>query len=806
MPNIIPKQHFDVDLYVGNGGGQIIGNGMGSNPSPTFDIARSLKFKAASSNYLSRTTTSYVADRRTWTMSMWVKRGVTGAGTFNQLFGAYVDSANYSYASFEDGIIRWSDNDTPTATNTTLLQTTRVCNDTSRWYHLVFIQDTNNATAADRRRIYVDGERITSFSSQTNPVQYYQGHINRQDIPHRVGSLNGSNCFDGYMSTVHFIDGYALDPSYFGFTDATYEKWMPKAYTGPLGGRNSYFLKMSDNSSLAALSKDTSGNLNDFTQNGTFTLATDSVLDTPTNNYNTFCSSIKGTNITFSEGNTKVTKGTSSTQEGSFTNFVLQPNSGKFYSEIKLLAKTVSDPANYSFRVMVSELKNHALTATNAFPSSYASFSSGGTDSFLDYRINAVQLASVSTGAGNIIAVNDTVGVAIDTYSGTIYWYRNNTLVTSVKTTLQNFVISVSNDGTSNANTSQLNSGQYGFTYTPPAGYVAVCSKNVPYNINATAPDLIILKDRTTANNWQWVDSLRGKYQYLQSNLTNAEAYQDVIVTNFKRNGFEISNNTSCNAAGDRYVAYKFYAKERNVAIAANAYGAGIPSIPSVVTRNTEAGFSIVTYTGTTGNQKIGHGLGKAPQFVIVKPRGSGSWIVYHTGLGSATKYTVLNQTTDPYTAEPTVWNSAAPDNNVFNIGTATGVNTNLALYVAYCFAEVPGFSKFGSYAGNGSTDGPFVYCGFRPKFIMVKRIDTIGSWVLHDSTRDNYNSASNIEIYPGQSDVESANGGGQDFLSNGFKQRSAASDYNTTGGTYIYAAFAENPINSKFYSSVTAR
>ncbi len=208
-----------------------------------------------------------------------------------------------------------------------------------------------------------------------------------------------------------------------------------------------------------------------------------------------------------------------------------------------------------------------------------------------------------------------------------------------------------------------------------------------------------------------------------------------------------------------------------------------------------------MTYTGTGSNATVGHGLGVAPSMIMVKNRttagGNGIWRVYHTSLGG-TRYINLNETTAATTGS-TVWNNTNPTSSVFSIGITGTVNDSANNYVAYCWAEIAGFSKFGSYTGNGSADGPFVFTGFRPKYILIKRTDssTGGNWSVLDSSVNSFNVATNI-LTPNTADAES-NQNWLDLLANGFKVRynAANQQINTNGGTYIYAAYAENPFKN---------
>jgi hypothetical protein len=211
------------------------------------------------------------------------------------------------------------------------------------------------------------------------------------------------------------------------------------------------------------------------------------------------------------------------------------------------------------------------------------------------------------------------------------------------------------------------------------------------------------------------------------------------------------------------------------------------------ISANTSAGFSVVTYTGTGANATVGHELGVAPDMVIIKRRDTTSnWQVRHTSIAVANS--IQLNLTNAAASATTVWNSTAPTPTVFSIGTDATVNANTGTYVAYCFDAVAGYSAFGSYTGNGSNDGPFVYTGFRPRYILFKRTDSTGNWYIYDSSRQTYN-VMQLELYPDVSAAETNGGDTVDLLSNGFKLRTGAqAPKNANGGTFIYMAFAENP------------
>jgi len=303
-------------------------------------------------------------------------------------------------------------------------------------------------------------------------------------------------------------------------------------------------------------------------------------------------------------------------------------------------------------------------------------------------------------------------------------------------------------------------------------------------------PDFIWIKERSGAGYHILTDSIRGVTKNLYTNVTAAEATNNgTDVTTFNSNGFSIGTDSAgdgVNRNAATVVAWNWKAGGTAVS---NTAG----SITSSVSANTTAGFSVVTYTGNgTAGATIGHGLGVAPRMIIVKRRDAvAQWNVYHASVG-ATGRLYLNAT-DATNTSTAPWNDTTPTSTVFTVGTATDTNTSASTIVAYCFAPVAGYSAFGSYTGNGSADGPFVYLGFRPKFIMFKRTDSANVWSILDSTRDTYN-VTNLSLYPNNSIAEET-GKNVDFLSNGFKQRQTDGGWNASGGTYIYAAFAENPL-----------
>jgi hypothetical protein len=422
----------------------------------------------------------------------------------------------------------------------------------------------------------------------------------------------------------------------------------------------------------------------------------------------------------------------------------------------------------------------------------------------------------------------DVISIAVK--NGKLYFAKNGTWMNSGNLSAETgfaysgitgqIVFALAINGTFQFN---ANFGQRPFTYTPPSGFVRLNTFNLPTpTIGATAsttaneyfdattytgtgsslsitnsgamqPDLVWIKIRSQSFDHTLVDAVRGTSKDLESNTTGSEQTRSTV-TAFNSNGFTVGTDSQVNSNGNTFVAWQWRAS--NTTAVTNTSG----SITSTVSANTTSGFSIVTYTGndTTGST-VGHGLGVVPSMMIVKARNDAqNWTVYHRSWGNGGGG-VLNLT-NAFQNQSGWWNNTTPSSTVFTLGGSTGsdwYNTNKsgATYVAYCFAEVAGYSAFGSYTGNGSADGPFVYLGFRPRFVIIKRTDSSDDWIMMDSTRSTYNVAI-LTLYANGNYAEDSNvtNRAEDFLSNGFKIRSSGVYLNASSGTYIYMAFAENP------------
>jgi hypothetical protein len=315
-------------------------------------------------------------------------------------------------------------------------------------------------------------------------------------------------------------------------------------------------------------------------------------------------------------------------------------------------------------------------------------------------------------------------------------------------------------------------------------------------------PDFVWFKERSSTSGHVQLDSVRGGSKFLQSNSSNAEGTSTDLIKSFDSDGYTIGTN---NAINDNTVTMASWNWLASNTTASNTDG----SITSTVSANTTSGFSIVSYTGTGSNATIGHGLGATSQVVLIKElNGTNNWLMSHqplsASLGDYTRFITLNSTSAVSGPGNVVFQGSAFTSSVFNVGTSAGSNGSGQNYIAYCFADVQGYSKFGIYTGNGNADGTFVYTGFKPAFVIIKRTDTTAFWRLYDNKRNTFNIVDK-RIAPNDSGAETT-ADDLDFLSNGFKQRGTSGANNASGGSYIYMAFAENPFVTSTSIPCTAR
>jgi hypothetical protein len=774
-----------------------------------YQISRSLRFNSADSAYLNRTPAS-AGNGTTWTWSGWVKRSALVSGTSYTLFSAGSAAQPYTLISFTTGTV--SDQLGFDAINAGSVvvgrrYTTQVFRDPSAWYHFVFVWDTTNGTASSRMRIYVNGEVVTTFSLSSDPSSSATTQVNTTNA-HYIGSYPaGGNYLNGYLTEIHFIDGQALTPSSFGETDTITGVWKPKRYSGTYG-TNGFYLNFKDNSSTSALGTDYSGNSNTWTTNNfsiTAGAGNDSLIDTPTpyadggngrGNYATLNPLAGNTICVLSNGNLALAATTSDWCRKIST---IGVSSGKWYAEF-----TFSTAGTNTNQVGVVSFVPPVNGLNQNGEETGQSMYNGNNNASLGTIFN--DGTRVSTG-NTTASSGDVIGVALDASANNVKYYRNGTIVgsssgytpTNVSGTWY-FVAQCLGSGVIDCNF-----GQRPFAYTPPSGFVALNTQNLPepsikdgtdyfqtvlWSGNSTngrtitvannrsvawQPDLVWTRLRNAANSHYIFDAVRGATKVLFSDGTFAESTNTDTLTAFTSSGFTVDSSINVNGTGYTYVAWCW-------------------------DESATPGFDIVTYTGTGATTRnISHSLGVAPKFVIVKSRSSGSdnWNCWHTSLNNTAARLLLNTTGAVDTGSPSIWGTGGinPTSTTFQVGDNTGTNGNTYTYVAYLWSEVAGFSKFGSYVGNGSSDGPFVYCGFRPAFVMFKRTDTAGNnWCIQDNKRSAAYNPADAELLPSSSIAESTSFSKIDMLSNGFKVRTTNAGENASGSTYIFAAFAETP------------
>ena len=762
-----------------------------------YEVPRSVRFNSTDSAYLSRTPGS-AGSGTTWSLSFWVKK--TGNDNFlfaagsasSDRFNSGFNSSDKFFASVIDG-------------NSTVfsITTDAVFRDPSAWYHFLLVADTTNGTQANRFKIYVNGVQQTVSGTLMPSSQNTK--LNGAVI-HTIGvrSYTAADYFNGYLADVHLIDGQALDPSSFGEFD-TNNVWQPKAYAGSYG-TNGFRLDFADNSSAAALGYDAAGS-NDWTVNNLSVTAgsgNDSLRDSPTNGSQTdtgvggevvgnYCTwnPIAGSTGVVSNGNLDTSNAGTYRIYGTFG-----LASGTWYWEHTI--------ASIGSGAVIGISNNASQAASDANRQGYYS---------ADGRFYN---DSGDSAYGNTYTTGDVIGIAYDAGTGKLHFSKNGTwqnsgnpasgtnpAVSGLTGTYWPFATIV-------GCTLNSNYGQRPFAYTAPSGFKALCTTNLPaptiangatvmdvklYTGNGStqtvsglgfSPDLVWIKRRSVNSDHNLFDIVRGATNVIKSNNTDAEVTASTSLTAFNSDGFSVGSNSDVNGNTHPIVAWAWDAGTSN---ATNTSG----SITSTVRANISAGFSVVTWTGTGSNATVGHGLGVQPNLTIIKARTNSSeyWFVWHKSL--AANYQLALNTTGAAVDGGTSRFTSAPSSSLLNLGTDAQVNANGTTYVAYCFAPVAGYSAFGSYVGNGSADGPFVFCNFRPAFIMVKRTDSSANWVIWDNKRDGYNT-NNDQLYPNLSNAED-DGAFLfcDQLSNGFRVLNTSAERNASGGTYAYVAFAEH-------------
>ena len=790
------------------GQGMQFGSGGGG---ASHSIDKSCMFDFASGSYLTRTPGS-AGNRRTWTMSVWLKVTRKPSSTGGGLVLYQAGSTEF----------RWSDSNDQMYLNDGgfFKVSTGKLRDTTGWFHICIIADTPQSTASERFKVYINGA-VPTLSTDNAPSQNFDFDIN--DTQAQNIGKEGSNYWDGYMAEFHLIDGTAKAVGDFGETNDQ-GVWVPKKYTGGGYGTCGFHL---DFDASGDLGNDVSGQNNDWTANNMGTAHQSS--DSPTNNHCTLNGNYKlDGSITLSEGLQNYTNGAGSQDKCLGTMF---PRTGKWYWEVKW----VSGSSGGQVGLSQCDVGSDQETGNN---------NSTGTGASLGYRSHDgnTYKNSTLTSFGNSWSAGDVIGVAWDADNGKIYFAKNNTWQNSGDPTS-------GATGTGSAyslSTTPVNGGGWGpavtnegsslyecrfdeakWDYDPPTDFKALCTANMSepaikdpsakfdmltYTGNGSAtkrtdiswdnmqPDWVIVKNRSQGDSWMVHDAARGVTNYLYWDARADEAGpggfgSDGFGSGGTANQFRVfTSDDKYNANNENYLVHGWYCGGSG---SSNTNG----SINTTTTYvDTTSKVSISTYTGNgTDNATVGHGLGVTPDTVMIIQRSNNDHhpaVPWETGQTQFSQKVYLDSLSDAFTSSS--GNIVGGSSTTFTLGTDVGVNRSSGTFVAYCMAEVEGFSKFGTFTGNANADGPYCYCGFAPEVIWIKCDKSNEPWNMFSRTVNAYNPAVNFMWLNDNSASLTTNDTTVDFLSNGFKITGNDTRVNDSGTSIIFMAFARHPMGGE--------
>lgn len=689
---------------------------------------------------------------------------------------------------------------------------------TNKWYHIAVCKSGSST------KLFVNGIQVGSTYTDTNNY----GTSNPFIIADYGSPVSGVSQFYGYISNVRVVKGTALYTSNFVPTMTALTNISGTSIltlqNATIVDNSSNSLSITNNGSTAtvagnvifnaAIASDYSGNKNNWITNNieySFYGSTyDSMTDSPTLTSATVANYAVMSPIDW--------VGASGTLSSANLNWASSTNVCGNRSTIGVTS------GKWYWEAVGSSVTSGTIGGRFGFTGSDTT--AVEQDKFGMYWHPTSGIARIVNGTNTYVTSSytytnsDVLALALDLDNNISYWYKNGVLqytydFSSYSTIGARVFHAYVWNASSGTPSWVYNFGQRPFSYTPRTNHVALNTYNLPdstvkkgnrymdavlftgtgANLTVSgfnfSPDLVWNKSRSVSQEHVVADTVRGANKALFTRANYVEDASTTLITGFTSTGYTLGSDGAVNTNGAAHVGWGWDAGDSTVT---NTNG----TITSQVRANTTAGLSIVTYTGVGSVRTVGHGLGVAPKFIIAKSRNNAdNWPVGTSALGWD-RHLLLNLT-NAVAVTSSTWSDTAPTSSVFTIGTDTRINGSGWTYVAYCWAEIAGFSRFGSYTGNGSTDGPFVYLGFRPKYILIKRTDssTSGNWSVLDSSVNTYNEAQKI-LTPNTFDSESTQNY-LDLLSNGFKVRYAAANQqiNTNGGTYIYAAFAENPFKN---------
>lgn len=771
----------------------------GFNPF-IFDIPNSCVFNDDSLDSFSFTPgQASTGGGQTLTISFWYKRSNLGLN-FTGILEAFSGSVNNGKIYFDSSnrLNIWMEQG-----GTTQWITSQTFKDPSAWGHIVVAWNTTDATADNRLRVYHNGTEITTWDANPVVTQNLNTRITENGILHRIGRLiEVTNHYDGYLADFIIVDGQQLLPTDFGKFDNVTGIWVPINYTGTYGN-NGFRLDFADS---ADLGNDVSGNNNDWTL---VNITSDNqVFDTPTQNHMVIPGNFPFSLTDIQDGGLLV-GGTNNSNAGIvYGSFPL--SSGKWYWEIDITSTVVAGtfgtyPGIGCIRVPYSLNTYNSSGSAGMFPGRAVTVEPDGFSYDADGDLN--DFGTNNSALFNTFAQNDVIQVALDLDNGNVWFGKNNTWQgagspdpatgtdPAISSLTGSYIPSIS--VFTNTREYQLNFGQRNFTYTPPSDFNALNTINllapevrVPTDAFDArsylgtgavqdisgfdfAPNIVWIKNRDAGDNWKGLDTTRGATNVWEIDLLQSEIVEADGLTAFNSDGFSLGTNTTYNTLNENYSSLVW-----NV--------------------NPRFGIDIVTYTGNGVVRTISHNLGAVPEMMIVKnlqSGGNGDRLYHHEASANPEQnFLILAGQQALQTGTPE-WNDTAPTATEFTVGTDALTNGVDDPHIAYLFRSVPGFSKIGSYIGNGSSNGALVSLGFRPKFIFGKRTNNNNSWFSKSLILDpGFNTFTTL-LYPDLQNSETTDGAG-DFLSSGVKWLANDPNTNANNALYIYAAFADLPTN----------
>ena len=817
-------------------------------------INQSLRFDEGDTAYLDFTPSQDGTDNKKYTISLWVKLA-QGSADFRTIFsskntGAGTGQGHNTYAfGIDDDFETYTENGAANPVTSTKFR------DRSSWYNVVIVYDSTQAVDTSRIQVFINGVRENTLAGTFPGQNSVMSSVNTNGQVEQIGKYvpGYTRYFNGYMAEFHMVDGQALAPTNFG--ELKQGVWIPKEYedNGTTShGVNGFHLTFQGTGTSTTsqgttaqtnIGDDQSGNGNNFAVYNFG--AHDVVPDTPENNWCTFNQESNDDESipAFSQGGLVVTPPASGGFEAAAATFTL-PRTGKWYWEYR----TGAGGSSIYGRPGIITLEEFYTQTNDRDEITGGSAATSPNGVLFLANDGQKRLNDSDTSFGNAVSANDIIGQAYNADTGQLYIYINNSIQASgvaISETIKSnfagqdvFIMheryngngadvynfgqdstfggAVSAGGNADAN------GRGDFAYAPPSGYLSLCSANltdteIGPNVIEQSDDyfntILYTADGNPSRSitgvgfqpdWLWIKSRNGTYYHglwdsvrtnksaLYSNTADDEdTSTGATLGSLDADGFttlNVSGGGFINIGTTTYVAWNW---KMGTAFSNDASATSVGSIDSSGSINTKAGQAIISYTGTGSAGTIAHGLDSAPEFIIIKnlDDDSKNWNVHPTILGNS--YLEFNRDIAKFTGS-SYFNNTAPTNSVFSVGTAGSTNASGDDFIAYVFHSVEGYSKFGSYVGNGNADGVFLHLGFRPAWILTKQTGSGEDWEIWDNTRDPDNVLTlRLKGNTTGADVSSTF---MDFVSNGVKHRNTSGGYNESGSEYVYMAFAEAP------------